>query len=143
MDTQAALQTAITQRDCEETIYRFNFDMMEKFTYDLTMDEDRRNHYLPDQMRVDVLKYFAELAGKLEKNKFGGALKYKIIKNQKQCEADHYRALLDLPKIASGPKLDEWGGLRVLSAAGKRQEAKLEEFILRKVTMLQDQFDSQ
>lgn len=74
MDTKASLETAITQRACEETIYRFNFDMMEKITYDLTMDEDQRNHYLPDQLRVDTLKYFAELTGKLQKNPFGGAL---------------------------------------------------------------------
>ena len=94
--------------------------MLEKITFELTTNEEKRNYYLPDQLRIDYLKYFAGLAGKLEKHPLGGALNYRIIKTAKQCEADVYRAQLDLPKIKSGPKLDEWGGLRVLSAAGKR-----------------------
>ena len=39
-DTRAALETAITQRDCEKTIFRFNMDMLEKITFELTTDED-------------------------------------------------------------------------------------------------------
>jgi hypothetical protein len=42
-DTQAQLTTAISQRDCEDTILRFNYEFMSNFTKDLTMDDKKRN----------------------------------------------------------------------------------------------------
>lgn len=107
-DTKASLKTAITQRDCEHTIIKFNFDMMRSVLCNLENTEQAvavgmptaRNMYLADQLRVDFCKYQEVLMKKHEKvhekgTDMSSTFTHKV-QSSKELRKDWFRLRIDV-----------------------------------------------
>lgn len=119
------LQSTITQKDCEETIFKFNYDLWKNVLSNLVENgvmqnfegiELKRNHNYTDQLKLDTALYNRKLMQRMEKTRKSGKVTSKTfdgkLKTSGRLRTEWLLVSLDARNLNEKPKLDDYGNLR-------------------------------